>query len=284
MSSEPASEGAGGLIELNPNPLEPGHMSVHASYPLSGALITASSSTPETDCSGAVATSGEADKDPQFNEATSPLVEAAVDFASGQAEQTVTVPHKYSFDVGTDQVDLSDVVVVKINRLPPPPPPLGTKGPPEQHGPSTPVPQPTTPKEPPHVPEPEVEANPPVVTGGSPPKLHTGITTKCPKAGKPCTVTGIVEAELPAPRRAGKASASRKAKIRRVVLGKVTFPLAAGTSEKVVIALSKSGVAFLRSHPGVRAKIAITVTAPGAVTASRTRTARLRLPAAHRRR
>ncbi len=281
LSSEPA----GDLIELKPNPNEPGHMTVRASYPLSGAYVKASTTTPEFNCSGAVATSGEADKDPQFNEATSPLVEAAVNFQSGQAEQTITVPHKYSLDAGEDQVDLSDEVVVKINRLPPLPPPLGTKGPPEQHGPSTPVPTPTpTPKEPPHIEEPEVEANPPVVTGGggSPPKLRTGIKAKCPQAGQRCTVTGVVEVELPAPRPARKAQASRRAKAIRVVLGKVSFPLAAGASKPVVITLSRSGLEFLRSHPGVHAKIAVTVTAPGAARVSRTPAANLRLPAPHR--
>ncbi|HXP36144.1 MAG TPA: hypothetical protein VN817_00125 [Solirubrobacteraceae bacterium] len=286
LSAEPTSEGAGGLLELKPHPSEPGHMTVRASYPLSGAFIKGTSETPEFECTGAVATSGEADKDPQFNEATSPLVEAAVNFDSGQAEQTVEVPHDYSFSVGADQVDIKDVVTVKINRLPPPPPPLGTPGPPEQHGPSTPVPPPTKPEEPPRIPEPEVEANPPVVTGGggSPPKLHTGITAKCPKGGKPCTVTGIVEAELPAPRLTGKASATRKAKLRRVVLGKVSFTLAAGAEKPVLITLSKAGAAFLRSHPGVRAKIAVTVSASGATKVSKTRTAKLRLPAAHKHR
>ncbi len=284
LSSEPTSEGAGGLVELKPNPSEPGHMTARASYPLSGAFVKATTTTPEFDCSGAVATSGDPSSDPRFLEATSPLVEAAVDFESGQAEQTVTVPHTYSFDVGADQVDINDQVVVKINRLPPPPPPRGTKGPPEQHGPSTPITPPGPAPKPPIIPEPELEPEPPVVTGGGgPPKLHTGIKAKCPKAGKPCTVTGIVEAELPAPRPARTAQASRKAKIRRVVLGKVSFPLAAGASKAVVITLSKAGVAFLRSRPGVRAKIAVVVSAPGAATASRTRTARLRLSAAHRR-
>jgi hypothetical protein len=285
LSSEPASESASGLIELKPNLFEPGHMTVRASYPLSGAFITATTSTPEFECSGAVATSGEADRDPQFNEATTPLVEAAVNFESGQAEQTISVPHTYSFDIGSDQVDLSDEVVVKINRLPPLPPPRGTEGPPEMRGPTTPVPPPTTPPKPPVIQEPEVEANPPVVTGGggSSPKLHTGIKAKCPMTGKPCTVTGVVEAELPAPRLASKAD-TRKAKIRDFVLGKVSFPLAPGASKTVVITLSKAGVALLRSHPGARAKIAVTVTAPGAAKASRTRTTKLRLRAPHRHR
>ncbi len=252
---------------------------------MSGSLITATPTGSGLPCSGAVATSGEADKDPQFIEGTSPLVETAVDFESGQAEQTVTVPHSYSFDVdGDDAVDLKDVVVVKINRLPPPPPARGTEGPPEMRGPTTPITPPTTPPKPPVIQEPELEGNPPVVTGGgTSPKLHTGIKAKCPKTGKPCTVTGVVEAELPAPRPARKAGASRSAKIRRVVLGKVSFVLAAGASRTVVITLSKAGVALLRSNAGVRAKIAVTVTEPGATKASRTRTTRLRLPAPRRR-
>jgi hypothetical protein len=68
------------------------------------------------------------------------------------------------------------------------------------------------------------------------------------------------------------------------VLGKVSFHLAAGASKPVSITLSKIGVTFLRAHRGVRAKIAVTVTAPGAAMASRTRTAKLRLPTTHRHR
>jgi hypothetical protein len=184
------------------------------------------------------------------------------------------------------RIRLSDEVIVKVNLLDAPPPPFGHEGPAEQHGPSTPVPQPTKSEEPPRVLEPEVEADPPVVTGGggSPTKMHTGITAKCPKTGKPCTVTGIVEAELPAPRPVRKASASRAGKVRRVVLGKVDFSLAAGASKPVSITLSREGVAFLRSHPGTRATIAVTVSAPGAAKASRTRTAKLRLPTPRRHR
>jgi hypothetical protein len=283
LSAEPASEQADGLIELKPSQFEPGHMTVRANYPLNGAFIKATPTAPEFECSSAVATSGDPSADPRFLEAISPLVEAAVNFESGQAEQTVSVPHSYSGDVGGDQFDLSDLVTVKIDRLPLLPPPLGTEGPPEMRGPTTPITPPTTPPKPPVIQEPEVEANPPVITGGegAPPKLRTGITAKCPPAGKPCAVTGIVEAELPAPRPARKADASRKAMARRVVLGRVSFPLAAGASKKVAITLSKAGVAFLRSHPGVRAKIAVTVTAPGTATASRTRIAKLRLPASH---
>lgn len=175
------------------------------------------------------------------------MVIAGVNFESGQAEQTITVPHSDSFEVNGDDIDLKDVVVVKINRLPPV---RGTGGPPETHGPTTPITSPTTPPKPPVIQEPEIEGNPPVVTGGGgSPKLHTGIKAKCPKAGKPCTVTGILEAELPTPRPAHWAGLSRSAKIRRVVLGKVSFVLAAGASRTVVITLSKAGVALLRSNP-----------------------------------
>jgi hypothetical protein len=278
-----------GVIEMTPYAQTPGTMSVKFQYPLSGSLITVIPGAEGELCESvkAVGTSGTSLQGVEYLLALSPIDSYSINNESGMAEQTFKFPHSYSGTFEGDQVDLSDEVVVKANLLfsDIPPPPFGHEGPPEQHGPSTPVPQPTKPEEPPHVPEPEVEADPPVVTGGggSPTKLHTGITAKCPKAGNPCTVTGIVEAELPAPRPARKASTSHAGKVRRVVLGRVSFPLAPGASKPVSIALSKAGVAFLRSHPGAHAKIAVTV-ASGAATASRTRTAKLRLPRPHRRR
>jgi hypothetical protein len=278
----------GGLIEMKPNPEVAGAMSVKFQYPLSSSLITVAPAAEGELCESvkAVGTSGNPGQEGAYLLALIPLDFYSVNNESGAAEQTFKFPHSYSGTVEGDQVDLSDEAVVKVDRLPPPPPPRGSEGPPEQHRPSTPVPQPTKPEEPPHIPEPEVEANPPVVTGGegSPTKLHTGITAKCPKAGRPCTVTGIVEAELPAPRPARKAGASRAGKLRRVVLGRVSLPLLAGASKRISITLSRAGMAFLRSHPGVRARIVVTVSASGAIEASRTRTAKLSLPKSHKHR
>ena len=281
----PSSAGPyAGVIEMKPYAETPGAMSVKFQYPLSGSLITVIPGAEGELCESvkAVGTSGTSLQEGEYLLALAPLDFYSVNNESGIAEQTFKFPHSYSGNVGGDQVDLSDEVVVKTNLLDVPPPPFGSEGPVKQHGPSTPVPQPTKPEEPPHIPEPEVEADPPVVTGGggSPTKLHTGITAKCPKGGKSCTVTGIVEAELPAPRPARKANASHAGKTRRVVLGRVHFLLAAGVSKPVSITLSKAGVAFLRFHPGARAKIAVTVVS-GAATASRTRTAKLRLPSLH---
>jgi hypothetical protein len=284
-SSEPHAldDPSGASIEIRPEQ-EAGLLFVRFSYPLAGNLITVKSGEELCEGHAGVGTSGEADKDAGYQEAVS---RALAFLVTDTAPETLKFPNSYATTVDGDRVELNEEAVVKTE---PPllPPPIATppKGPLEKREPSTPVPPPTTPPKPPVIQEPEVEANPPVITGGggSPPKLHTGITAKCPPAGKPCTVTGIVEAELPAPRPAGKASASRKAKLRRVVLGKVSFALAAGASKKVVITLSKAGAALLRSHPGVRAKIAVTVAAPGAAKASSTRTAKLRLPAPRRHR
>jgi len=282
----PLDDRNGGLLELTPAP-EAALLGVRVSYPLGSSFVGRSGEgLCETD--SGVGTSGPANTDSGVQEAISHLLYFLVNGAGGSPE-TLTFPHSYSTDVNGDEVNLQDELTVKVEpQLLPPPIATPPKGPLEKLEPITPITPPTTPPptKPPVIQEPEVEANPPVITGGggSPPKLHTGIKAKCPNAGKPCTVTGIVEAELPAPGPARKADASRKkAKTRRIVLGKISFPLAAGASKTVVITLSKAGVAFLGSHPGVRAKIAVTVSA-GATRASRTRTAKLRLPTARRRR
>jgi hypothetical protein len=280
----PLDDRNAGLLELIPAP-EAALLGVRVSYPLGSSFVGRSGEEPCGEDSG-VGTSGPANTDSGVQEAISHLRFFLVNGPGGSPE-TLTFSHPYSTDVDGDEVNLKDELTVKVEpQLLPPPIATPPKGPLEKLEPSTPITPPTTPPKPPVIQEPEVGANPPVITGGggSPPKLHTGINAKCPKAGKPCTVTGVVEAELPAPRPARKADVSRKAKLRRVVLGKVSFPLAAGASKTVVITLSKAGAAFLGSHPGVRAKIAVTVSAPGATRASRTRTAKLRLPAARRHR
>ncbi len=273
-----------GLTELDYVPEQIGAMSVRFGYPLSGSLISVTAGNPEDAelCSehSGVGTSGDPSSDIEYLLALSPSNIFYVDLTSAQAEQTFKFPHSFSSNINGDQVDLKDEVVVKVDRIPHLGPPKSEGGPPpEQHGPSTPISQPTKSEEP-HVPEPEVEGNPPEITGGggTPTKLRTGINAKCPKAEKPCTVTGIAEAELPAPRPSGKASAASKAKVRRVTLGRTVFSLAAGAHRSVSITLTRAGVAFLRAHPGVRVKILVGVSAPGFSKASRTRTAKLRLP------
>jgi hypothetical protein len=260
-------------------------MQVSFGYPLAGDLIAVTPAEPEDEeCEfhSGVGTSADPASDSEYLAALTPSDRFAIDQESAAAEQTFTFPHFYSNDIEGDQVQLKDEVVVKIDRIPHlgPPPKEWESAPPTPIGPTTPIAPPTKAEEPPVIPQPEIEADPPVITGGGPPtKLRTGITAKCPKAAKRCTVTGIVEAELPARRPAGNASASRAVRVRRIVLGRISFPLAAGKSKRVSIALSKAGVAFLRAHPGVRAKILVTVSAPGAAKASSTRSAKLHLPA-----
>lgn len=272
----------GGLIEMLPNAEAAGNMTVRFSYPLAGNFVTVTGE--ECEFVKAVGTSGTFEQEgEEFREALSPIDLYGVDSTSGAAEQTFKFSHPYSHTVNGDTVDLDSEVIVKVDRLPPLPP-AGSGGPPEQHGPSTPITPPGPAPKPPIIPEPELGPEPPIVTGGGPPKVITGITAKCPKGVKECKVTGIVEGELPVARRAAIAGASRKARARRVVLGRVSFSLAAGAAKKVAITLSKSGAAFVRAHPGVRAKIAVTVTAPGSASVGRSRVARLRIPARRSRR
>ncbi len=270
-----------GLIEMRPNAEAAGAMSVRFSYPLAANFLAVGGE--ECEFVKAVGTSGTFEQESEaFREALSPVDLYAVDSTSGAAEQTFTFSHPYSHTVNGDTVDLSAETIVKVDRLPPLPPTPGTGGPPEVRGPTTPITPPGPSPKPPVIPEPELGPEPPAVTGGGsggPPKLTTGITAKCPSGVKQCKVAGIVEGELPIGRRASTASVSRAGrKVRHVVLGRVSFVLAGEARRKVTITLSKSGAAFLRAHPGVRAKIAVTVSAPGWVAVTRSRTARLRLP------
>ncbi len=275
-TSEPFAD----LLEIETAPEESHILGVHVTVPL-GSNVVARSGEEPCDIDPGVGTSGPAQSDSGVREAVSRLIYFLVG-----APETRTFPLSFSKVVEGDDVSLDDELTVKTEpQLLPPPIATPPKGPLEKIEPSTPITPPTTPPKPPIIPEPELGPEPPIVTGGGgPPKVITGITTKCPKGVKECKVTGIVEGELPIGRRAQVAGVPRKPRVRRVVLGRVSFSLAGGAAKKVAITLSKSGAAFVRAHPGVRAKILVTVTTPGSASVARSRFARLRIPARRSRR
>ena len=286
-STEPPSPGEPsdlfGLIELATNPEQPGMFTAKFHYPLSpGYVNVAPAGSEDEQCEffHSVATQGEPSHESGYDVAINPFDHVEVDFDSAAAEQIYKIPHSYAGSFDGDEVDLADEEVVKIDRLPDLPPPFPTGGPPPSKiEPTTPIPGADAVERTATHRRTRSRREAPVLGGGDPPKLHTGITAKCPKAIKACTVTGVITAELPVARHASAARSAR-AKARRVVLGRVSFVLAGGASRKVIVALPRSAVAFLRSHPGVRARIAVTVAAPGATKVSRSRTARSGFPGA----
>jgi hypothetical protein len=158
----------------------------------------------------------------------------------------------------------------------------------EQVGPSTPIQPPKPPSSPPPIiiEPPAIEPREPVLGGGGPLKLETGIKPKCPVTASHCSVSGRLGVTLPVSggghgATTAKSPRARRPKARLFNVGSTGFTLAGGHSEEVTITLSRTGEKLLREHKRLPATVSVSVSAPGAATVTRTRALTLKLPTRH---